>query len=154
MKRLFLMLFSLFVFSANAASTSELLVQNINQNSDCYICSYSELDGKEYKEIVVCVEGKKLKSIELINLWISNFNIGSSTQEEHERLVERGERLIPNSTYVMSVKVKSEAEVDSEFIYMTAFCSDCKNLKSASILDDQSSFVFEKLKVISREEKE
>ncbi|WP_319024264.1 hypothetical protein [Vibrio navarrensis] len=149
MKRLFLILFSLYVFNVNAASTSELLVQSINENSERYLCNFTELKGEKYKEIVVCVEGKDLKSIELINFWFSNFNGESHTQKEYEKLVEKAEHLIPISSYVLSVKTLSDSNAENSFVYMTAFCSHCQSINSASALDDQSSFVFDSLKVLS-----
>ncbi|EPG0327481.1 hypothetical protein ACSWSC_000655 [Vibrio alginolyticus] len=152
MKKIFIMLCIFFAFRVNAASTSELLVQSINNNMSNYLCNHSELLGKEYKEIVVCVEGKGLRSVELIDLWISNFNMVQSTQEESKKLIEKAKSLIPNSTYVLSLKTVGNDRPEDEFVYMTAFCSECSGLDAGTVVDDNSSFVFESLKALSLED--
>lgn len=152
MKKVFILLCAFFSFHTNAATTSELLVQSINDNLSNYLCNHSELQGKEYKEIVVCVEGKGLRSIELIDLWVSNFNMAQSTQEESKKLIEKAKSLIPNSTYVLSIKAVVDDKAKGEFVYMTAFCSECSGFNSETVLDDNSSFVFESLKALSHKD--
>lgn len=152
MKKIFILMCTFFSFHVNAASTSELLVQSINDNLPNYLCNHSELHGTEYKEIVVCVEGKGLRSIELIDLWISNFNMAQSTQKESKKLIEKAKSLIPNSTYVLSIKAVGEDNNKGESVYMTAFCSECSGFNSETVLDDNSSFVFESLKALSHKD--
>ncbi|EPZ2378678.1 MULTISPECIES: hypothetical protein [unclassified Vibrio] len=152
MKKIFIMLCIFFAFRANAATTSELLVQSINDNLSNYLCNHSELQGKEYKEIVVCVEGIGLRSIELIDLWVSNFNMAQATQEESKKLIEKAKSLIPDSTYVLSIKAVGDDKAKGEFVYMTAFCSECSGFNSETVLDDNSSFVFESLKALSNKD--
>ncbi len=151
MRRIFVFLCSVFCFSVNAASMSELLIESMNASSLGYVCNHSQLNGKKYKEIAVCVEGKNLRSVELVSLWISNFQIDNPATKEHEKFVKKAKELISGSTYVLSLKTVDEQFSPNTYVYMTAFCSECKDVESATVLDDKSSFVFENLKLLSAE---
>ncbi|MGL1103445.1 hypothetical protein ACSTLM_04550 [Vibrio parahaemolyticus] len=136
-------------FNAHAASTHELLVQNLTKNRTNYTCSFNELNGEAGREIVVCVKGENLRSIELIDFWVSNYTYGSSTKEEHEKFMKRAEYIIPDSTFVVSVKDIDKSNPNKSFTYMSFFCDTCQDIDSATLIKDRSAFVFDSLKSLS-----
>ena len=141
---------ALFISSyANAASTPELLVQNLTKNLSQYTCNFNELNGDVGREIVVCVKGKNLRAVELIDFWVSNFTYGPSTKKEHEKFMKRAEYLIPDSTFVVSVKDVDNSKPNKDFTYMSFFCDSCNDIDSATPLKDRSPFVFDSLKSLS-----
>lgn len=142
--KLFALILTLFLPSvAMADSTSELLVNNIKLQTKSYTCNVTDINTLDYKEIVVCVKGRDMRAIELINFWITNFTAKSSTDKERLDLEAKANHLIKGATYVMSIK-------DSKGDHMTAFCSDCESIESASLLNDKSSFVFDNLKNLAK----
>ncbi|ELB2078566.1 hypothetical protein QNZ73_004576 [Vibrio parahaemolyticus] len=143
MKVLTIILATLFSSFAMAASVSELLVDNLKHESKSYTCNVTNVDTLDYQELVVCVKGRDMRAIELINLWVANFTAKNSTEKEHTQFVVRANELIKGATYVLSIKnIKGE--------YMTAFCTDCESIESASLLNDKSSFVFDSLRQLAK----
>ncbi|HHG3488260.1 TPA: hypothetical protein ACPVZC_004462 [Vibrio parahaemolyticus] len=113
MKVLTIILATLFSSFAMAASVSELLVDNLKHESKLYTCNVTNVGTLDYQELVVCVKGRDMRAIELINLWVANFTAKNSTEKEHTQFVVRANELIKGATYVLSIKnIKGE--------YMTA----------------------------------
>lgn len=146
-KYIFLTLLSV-SFSVNAQSMAKLLIDNIEADINQYTCHVATLDSEEFKEIAICVKGKNIRAIELINAWVNNL---STNNKNKERVITKAnaKELVIGSTYVMSIKAIDIDSSEKNEFYMTAFCSECKGMDSVSLLDDKSSLIFNSLSKIA-----
>lgn len=151
---MFLLLLCFVCFKATSSNMSDLLVDNIERNISKYTCSINKVNSSDgevkYIEMAICVEGKDLNAIEIINMWVKNFTATTKTTNEEEEFITRAKELIKDSTYVMSLRCEGLKSSDKKEYYMTGFCHGCKDIDSVSVLEDNSSFVFNKLSEFSK----